>query len=61
MDISRLQSQLNEHGFDLKVDGDFGPKTREAVIAFQMSKGLISDGIVGPGTWKEVNKRRKKI
>jgi hypothetical protein len=52
--VSRLQSELNEHGFDLKVDGDFGPKTLKAVKDFQASKGLTVDGIVGPVTWKAV-------
>jgi murein DD-endopeptidase MepM/ murein hydrolase activator NlpD len=33
------------------ADGDFGPKTKTAVIAFQTSKGLVADGIVGPKTW----------
>lgn len=35
----------------LVVDGDFGPKTQAMVLAFQRSKGLTVDGIVGPITW----------
>jgi len=33
------------------ADGDFGPGTKAAVIAFQRKKGLLADGIVGRGTW----------
>ena len=35
----------------LEVDGSFGPKTLEAVKAFQKKKGLQQDGEVGPLTW----------
>ena len=35
-----------------KADGDFGPGTEAAVIAWQRSRGLVPDGIVGPSTLK---------
>ena len=35
----------------IKVDGDFGPKTEDAVKKFQKEKGLTADGIVGAKTW----------
>ena len=33
------------------VDGDFGPRTEEAVEAFQNEEGLYIDGVCGPDTW----------
>ena len=41
------QWMLNKHGYNLKVDGIFGPKTLEAVKDFQKKKGLKVDGTVG--------------
>lgn len=38
----------------LTVDGDFGWKTLNAVIAFQKKHGLAADGEVGPKTWKAI-------
>jgi putative chitinase len=34
--------------------GNFGPKTEEAVKAFQLKNGLTPDGIVGDGTWAKI-------
>lgn len=41
---------------EIDVDGDFGPKTKEAVIQFQKAHNLKPDGIVGPKTWEELLK-----
>src|ERR1041385_5851403 len=50
-DVKDLQQKLNDLGFDPNgVDGNFGPGTRAAVIAFQRSKGLQADGLAGPAT-----------
>lgn len=37
-----------------KPDGDFGPKTEQAVMAWQRANGLKPDGIVGPITWDKM-------
>jgi peptidoglycan hydrolase-like protein with peptidoglycan-binding domain len=50
-DVTALQTRLKELGFDPKgIDGNFGPGTRDALIAFQNSKGLTADGMAGPQT-----------
>jgi peptidoglycan hydrolase-like protein with peptidoglycan-binding domain len=37
-----------------KPDGDFGPKSTEALKAWQRANGLKDDGVVGPVTWKKM-------
>lgn len=45
-DVKTLQSALK-----ITSDGDFGPGTKAAVIAFQKKHGLYPDGVVGKNTW----------
>jgi hypothetical protein len=45
--VKILQKQLG----GLTADGDFGPNTKKAVIAFQLKHGLKAEGVVGPATW----------
>jgi len=49
--VRQVQTQLKKFGYNLVVDGDFGPKTTQAVREFQAGHGLRVDGIVGPLTW----------
>jgi putative chitinase len=50
-DVKALQQRLSDLGFDPNgIDGRFGPGTAQAVRAFQQSKGLAVDGMVGPHT-----------
>lgn len=39
--VKWLQFQLNANGAGLDIDGIFGPKTEEAVVAFKKSRGLL--------------------
>ena len=50
-EVKNLQRKLKELGFNPgAIDGDFGPGAQAAVLAFQKSKGLLADGVAGPGT-----------
>jgi hypothetical protein len=53
--IAMIQKRLNAWDVarpPLSVDGDFGPKTRDAVVAFQKKRNLAPvTGAVGPRTW----------
>lgn len=52
--VKVAQARLLVNGYQLEVDGDFGPITKNAVIAFQASYGLVKDGIIGPKTWAKL-------
>ncbi len=49
--VREIQEKLKDAGFDPgPVDGEFGPHTNAAVVAFQLAQGLAPDGEVGPQT-----------
>ncbi|MFN3953204.1 MAG: TIGR02594 family protein [Pararhodobacter sp.] len=51
-DVRALQEALVALRYSLgQVDGAFGDRTREAVLAFQADNGLDVDGVVGRDTW----------
>lgn len=52
--VRELQTLLNDLVRPvplLIVDGAFGSKTKQAAMAFQSSRRLTIDGVVGPQTW----------
>lgn len=44
-------TELVQAKVGVTVDSNFGARTEAAVRAFQRSRGLVPDGIVGPKTW----------
>ena len=52
--VRTLQQLLRARNHPVAVDGIFGPNTESAVKAFQQSKSLPADGIVGPQTWPKL-------
>jgi peptidoglycan hydrolase-like protein with peptidoglycan-binding domain len=49
-----LQYFLKHWGYSITVDGIFGSGTESKVKAFQRSRGLYADGIVGKNTWSQL-------
>lgn len=48
--VEMLQRLLVQRCYQLTADGDYGPRTMEAVTAFQQAEGLVADGIAGQKT-----------
>jgi peptidoglycan hydrolase-like protein with peptidoglycan-binding domain len=55
-EVTELQKLLNQNGYGLDVDGDFGSKTQAAVKDYQQKNNLAVDGIVGSNTWGALTK-----
>lgn len=55
-EVKKAQQLLNQKGYTLVTDGDFGPSTQAAVKNFQRINGLTDDGIIGPKTWEALTK-----
>lgn len=49
--VWQLQERLQQLGYyQGTLDGEFGPGTRDAVVAFQKRNGLSADGLAGEET-----------
>ena len=49
--VVAAQKLLTHRGHSLTADGVFGSMTATKAQAFQQSRGLTADGIIGPRTW----------
>ena len=57
-DVKALQQALAAAGHSPgTTDGDFGPKTEQALIAFQHAAGIPADGVYGPQTKAALEKK----
>jgi peptidoglycan hydrolase-like protein with peptidoglycan-binding domain len=51
-DVQPWQQKMKDRGwYEMLVDGDYGPISKDICISFQQEKGLGVDGYVGPETW----------
>lgn len=60
-EVQAAQQALAALAYQLDVDGLFGPKTRDVVGAFQRSRGLDVDGIIGAATWAALLPSRHEV
>lgn len=56
IDVAQLQKYLNNNGYNLRADGDFGSKTQAAVKDYQQKNGLTVDGIVNKSLYTQLSK-----
>ena len=47
-EVKRIQHGLNQIGYKLTEDGDWGKNTQAAILDFQKKSGLKQDGLWGP-------------
>lgn len=53
--MTEIQRLLVANGFKVAIDGVRGKQTTDAIVAFQKSRKLKPDGIVGSATWRALN------
>jgi Putative peptidoglycan binding domain len=49
--VVAAQALLKRQGSSIAVDGDYGPRTVEAVGNFQRARNMGRDGVIGEQTW----------
>lgn len=56
-DVKYIQSGLKKLGYNIAVDGSFGPGARDVTKKFQKDNGLTQDGSFGPATLKKLQEK----
>lgn len=60
--VQWIQERLEDLGYEVgEADGVFGEETRQAVVQFQLSRGLDADGVVGAGTFYALQQRQAAV
>ena len=60
--VQWIQERLEDLGYEVgEVDGVFGEETRQAIVQFQLSRGLDADGVVGAGTFYALQQRQAAV
>jgi hypothetical protein len=59
--VGVVQRLLNRTGAELISDGIFGPRTKDAVVAFQRPRGLFADGVIGRSTWPRLAASARRL
>lgn len=49
--VTTWQAQMSGRGWNISIDGMYGPQSENVCRQFQSEKGLAVDGLVGPQTW----------
>lgn len=44
--VRQIQQSLRDQGYNLRVDGIYGPETRSAIMAYQRDQGLSPSGTI---------------
>lgn len=60
--VQWIQERLEDLGYEVgEADGVFGEETRQAIVQFQLSRGLDGDGVVGAGTFYALQQRQAAV
>ena len=60
--VQWIQERLEDLGYEVgEADGVFGEETRQAIVQFQLSRGLVADGVVGAGTFYALQQRQAAV